>query len=137
MQNYPIFIDLQDQPCLMVGGGDVAARKIRLQLLAGAKVTVISPELSTTIQSEMRDQINFIQREFRDEDVRDYRLITAATNDPDVNQRVSELAQSSNIPVNVVDQPDLCSFITPSIVDRGLVTIAVSPVAVLQLWHVI
>ena len=126
MQNYPIFVDLRDQPCLMVGGGDVAARKIRLQLLAGAKMTVISPDLSTIIQSEMLGQIDYIQREFRDEDIQSYRLITAATNDPEVNQRVSELAQASNIPVNVVDQPHLCSFITPSIVDRGVVTVAVS-----------
>ncbi len=126
MQNYPIFVDLQNQPCLIVGGGEIAARKIRLQLSAGAKITVIAPELSMTVKSEMSDKIEHIQREFKDSDIGDYRLITAATNNPDVNRLVSELAQSRNIPVNVVDQPDLCSFITPSIVDRGVVTIAIS-----------
>lgn len=126
MQNYPIFVDLQNQPCLVVGGGEVAARKIRLQLSAGATITVISPELSTTVQREMINDIQHIQRKFQESDIEGYRLITAATNDSEVNRLVSELAQQKNIPVNVVDQPKLCSFITPSIVDRGPVTIAIS-----------
>jgi len=126
MQNYPIFVDLQNQPCLVVGGGEVAARKIRLQLSAGAKITVISPELGKTIASEMLNDIKHVAKEFSDDDLTGYRLITAATNDPAVNRRVSELAQAMNVPVNVVDQPELCSFITPSIVDRGAVTVAIS-----------
>ena len=126
MQNYPIFVDLKNQPVLVVGGGEVAARKIRLQLMAGAKVVVISPELGPTIQAEMQDDIQHVQREFIDADIAGYRLITAATNDPAVNRHVSELAQAMNVPVNVVDQPELCSFITPSIIDRDPVTIAIS-----------
>jgi uroporphyrin-III C-methyltransferase/precorrin-2 dehydrogenase/sirohydrochlorin ferrochelatase len=126
MQNYPIFVDLQNQPCLVVGGGEVAARKVRLQLSAGAKITIISPRLGKTIQQEMSGRIEHIQREFNDSDIEGYRLITAATDNASVNRRVSELAQKRNIPVNVVDQPHLCSFITPSIVDRGTVTIAIS-----------
>ena len=126
MQNYPIFVDLNDQPCLVVGGGDVAARKIRLQISAGAKITIISPTLSDTIRHEMLAEVTYIQREFEDKDIEGYRLITAATNDSSVNKRVSELAHARNVPVNVVDQPQLCSFITPSIVDRGLMTIAIS-----------
>ena len=126
MQNYPIFVDLQNQPCLVVGGGEVAARKIRLQLAAGAKITVISPKLGRTILQEMSADITHISREFKESDIEGYRLITAATDDADVNRTVSILAQERNIPVNVVDQPELCSFITPSIVDRGVVTIAIS-----------
>jgi len=126
MQNYPIFIDLKDQPCLVVGGGEVAARKIRLQLLAGAKITVVSPELGPTVTAEMYQQIEHIQREFLESDIQGYRLITAATDDAVVNRQVSELAQAINVPVNVVDQPELCSFITPSIIDRDPVTIAIS-----------
>lgn len=110
----------------MVGGGEVAARKIRLMLNAGADITVIAPELGHTIKQEMLDKIKHIEREFRDDDIHGYRLITAATNQPDVNRQVSELAQAHNIPVNVVDQPELCSFITPSIVDRSPVVIAIS-----------
>lgn len=126
MQNYPIFIDLKDQPCLVVGGGEVAARKIRLQLLAGAKIVVVAPRLGSTIETEMQDQLQHLQREFIDSDIQGYRLITAATDNAEVNRRVSELARAINVPVNVVDEPKLCSFITPSIIDRDPVTIAIS-----------
>jgi len=126
MQNYPIFVDLQEQSCLMVGGGPVALRKIRLMRLAGAQITVIAPELCDDLVNEFGKQITHIQREFVDSDIKGYRLITAATNNSTVNQRISELAQAVNIPVNVVDQPELCSFITPSIVDRSPVVIAIS-----------
>ena len=126
MQNYPIFVDLKEQACLMVGGGPVALRKIRLMISAGAKITVVAPELCTDLESEFGAQIVHHARKFEDSDIAGYRLITAATSDPDVNRRVSELAQSANIPVNVVDQPELCSFITPSIVDRSPVLISIS-----------
>lgn len=126
MQNYPIFVDLNNQACLMVGGGPVALRKIRLMMSAGAKITVVAPEICDDLVSEFGDSIEHQARQFKDSDIIGYRLITAATNDPMVNRRVSELAQAANIPVNVVDQPELCSFITPSIVDRSPVLIAIS-----------
>jgi len=126
MQNYPIFVDLKEQNCLMVGGGPVALRKIRLMISAGAKITVIAPELCSDLQSEFGSQIKHHARKFSDADINGYRLVTAATSEPQVNQRVSELCQAENIPVNVVDQPELCSFITPSIVDRSPVLIAIS-----------
>lgn len=126
MQNYPIFVDLKRQPCLVVGGGPVALRKIRLMRLAQADITVIAPDICDDLRTEFGEQITHIPREFNDDDINGYRLITAATNVPSVNQRVSELAQAVNIPVNVVDQPELCSFITPSIVDRSPVLIAIS-----------
>lgn len=126
MQNYPIFVDLKEQRCLMVGGGPVALRKIRLMISAGAKITVVAPELCTDLESEFGERIAHHARKFKDSDITGYRLITAATSEPEVNQRVSELAQAANIPVNVVDQPELCSFITPSIVDRSPVLIAIS-----------
>lgn len=110
----------------MVGGGPVALRKIRLMRMAGAKITVIAPELCDDLETEFSDQITHQARKFDDNDITGYRLITAATNDENVNERVSVLAQSQNIPVNVVDQPNLCSFITPSIVDRSPVLIAIS-----------
>ena len=126
MNHYPVFITLKNQPCLVVGGGEVAARKIRLMLKAHAKITVIAPDICKTIQQEMLDNITHIARTFEDTDIQGYRLITAATNNIEVNKRVSELAQAQNIPVNVVDSPELCSFITPSIVDRSPVVIAIS-----------
>jgi len=126
MQNYPIFVDLKDQACLMVGGGPVALRKIRLMISAGARITVVAPELCKDLQLEFGETIEHHARRFEDNDIGGYRLITAATNDPQVNQRVSNLAQQANVPVNVVDQPELCSFITPSIVDRSPVLVAIS-----------
>ena len=126
MQNYPIFVDLKDQACLVVGGGPVALRKIRLMHSAGAKITVIAPKLCNELRDEFGDQIEHHARAFSDDDIHGFRLVTAATNDSQVNRRVSELAQAVNVPVNVVDQPDLCSFITPSIVDRSPVIIAIS-----------
>lgn len=126
MQYYPVFMDIQNQPCLVVGGGSVALRKIRLQLKAGAKITVIAPELCAELQEEVGGVIAHIARQFEDSDITGYRLITAATNQPTVNKRISELAQANNVPVNVVDEPDLCSFITPAIVERPPVTISIS-----------
>jgi uroporphyrin-III C-methyltransferase/precorrin-2 dehydrogenase/sirohydrochlorin ferrochelatase len=126
MQNYPIFVDLKDQACLMVGGGPVALRKIRLMISAGAKITVVAPEICSDLEAEFGNQIQHLARRFEDSDIIGYRLITAATSEPEVNKHVSALAQAINIPVNVVDQPTLCSFITPSIVDRSPVLIAIS-----------
>jgi len=126
MQNYPIFIDLRGQPCLVVGAGPVALRKIRLMRSAGAQITVIAPDIADDIYTEFGADLVYLRREFGDTDITGYRLITAATNDPGVNRRVSELAQASNIPVNVVDEPELCSFITPSIIDRSPVLVAIS-----------
>lgn len=126
MQNYPIFVDLKNQACLVVGAGQVALRKVRLMQSAGAIITVIAPEADAELIDEFGDSIQHIARKFSADDIGDYRLITAATNDRSVNRQVSELAQAKNIPVNVVDQPDLCSFITPSIIDRSPVLIAIS-----------
>ena len=126
MQNYPIFVDLKNQACLVIGGGPVALRKIRLMRSAGAKITVIAPKLCNELRDEFGDQIEHHARAFSDDDIPGFRLVTAASNDSQVNRRVSELAQAVNVPVNVVDQPHLCSFITPSIVDRSPVIIAIS-----------
>lgn len=126
MQNYPIFVDLNDQPCLVVGGGPVALRKIRLMISAGARITVVAPHICNDLESEFGQRITHLARRFEDADIAGYRLITAATSEPEVNRHVSTLAQAANIPVNVVDQPELCSFITPSIVDRSPVLIAIS-----------
>jgi len=110
----------------VVGGGEVALRKIRLMRSAGAQITIVAPTITNEIKDEFGDKITHIARTFKNSDIGDYRLITAATDDALVNQRVSELAQQKNIPVNVVDQPELCSFITPSIIDRSPVLIAIS-----------
>lgn len=126
MENYPIFINLRDQACLVVGGGGVALRKIRLMHAAGANITVVAPEISNQLKEEFGSSIFHHAKLFEASDIGDYRLITAATNDSNINMQVSALAQAKNIPVNVVDKPELCSFITPSIIDRSPVVIAIS-----------
>lgn len=127
MSYLPIFVHLNDRSCLVVGGGGVAARKIRQLLKADGKVTVVAPELCNDVQQMLSDQkIKHIATAFKPEHLDAMMLVIAATDDEVINRRVSELAQSRNIPVNVVDNPGLCSFIMPSIVDRNPVQIAIS-----------
>jgi len=127
----PLFFDMKQKPCLVVGGGEVAARKVALLLKAQAVVTVISPKLEREL-SEMLEDGKFTHeaREFVDADIIDGTerpmLIFTATDVRDVNKRVAELANERGIPVNIADDPENCSFITPSIIDRSPVQIAVS-----------
>ncbi len=127
MDFLPIFLDIKGRPCLVVGGGQVAARKVSLLLRAGASVIVVSPELCSELQKQADDETIIYQgREFADQDLEGKVLVIAATDNDKVNRHVSELARAANVPVNVVDQPELCSFITPSMIDRSPVQIAVS-----------
>jgi uroporphyrin-III C-methyltransferase/precorrin-2 dehydrogenase/sirohydrochlorin ferrochelatase len=124
---FPIFLDLENRDCLVVGGGKVAARKVALLLRAGASVQVIAPQLCAGLARLAGDKrIVHRAREFADADIEGRVLVIAATDRQDVNRRVSELAKRANIPVNVVDQPELCSFIVPSVIDRSPVQVAVS-----------
>ena len=126
MQYFPVFFDLKGKRCLVVGGGDVAARKVSLLFRAGAEVLVISPELCESLQNRVANgEIKHEARSFKDADIDACVLIVAGTDDQAVNKRVSELAHAKCIPVNVVDQPALCSFIVPSIIDRSPVQVAV------------
>jgi len=127
MQYFPVFFDINGKRCLVVGGGDVAARKVSLLFRAGAKVTVVSPELCESLRGRLAaGEIEHVARRFEDADLEGHTLVVAATDDEAVNRRVSELAHARNLPVNVVDQPELCSFIVPSIIDRSPVQVAVS-----------
>ncbi len=127
MDYLPIFLNVKGRRCLVVGGGEVAARKVQLLLRAGATVEVVSPELGATMEIfHEKGEINWIEGHFQPEQVDDHVLLYAATNQSEVNQQVSDLARERNIPVNVVDTPELCSFITPSIIDRSPVVAAIS-----------
>ena len=131
MDYFPLFTKLTDTPCLIVGGGAVAARKAVALLRAGARITVIAPHLSTHLQTLVDGKaLDYIAREYQDTDITSieggYRLIIAATDNAAVNRHVAAQANTLAVPVNVVDAPDLCSVILPSIVDRDPVVIAVS-----------
>lgn len=127
MDYFPIFVDLKDRECLVVGGGDVAARKIALLLSAGARVQVVAPELTAAVQARVDNgEISYLRSAFEASHVARQMLIIAATNDRAINEHVAAAAREANIPVNVVDTPDLCSFVVPSIVDRSPVVVAIS-----------
>ena len=127
MDFLPIFFDVREQPCLVVGGGEVAARKSALLLRAGARVTVLAPALSAAFDADLAAaRIAHRAASFRDEDLEGYAVVIAATSDDAVNRAVAAAAKARRIPVNVVDQPALCSFILPSIIERAPVIVAVS-----------
>ena len=127
MEYLPIFIQIKTRPCLVVGGGSIAARKVALLRKAQADVTVVSPELCAELKQLNEDGlIQHIGRKFEDSDLESCVLVIAATDTRAVNERVSQLANQLRLPVNVVDNPDLCSFIMPSIIDRSPVVIAIS-----------
>lgn len=127
MDYLPIFLDVKGRPCLVVGGGKVAARKLALLHRAGARVTVVAPDVCNDVRQLLQQEnITHEQREFLDSDLDDTVLVMAATNDEAVNRHVSTLAGQRHIPANVADNPKLCNFIMPSVIDRSPVQIAVS-----------
>ena len=127
MDFLPILLDIRAQPCLVVGGGEVAARKTALLLRSGGKVTVLAPALHAAFDQYMAEgKVTHRTATFNDEDVSAYAVVIAATDDEAVNRKVAAAAKARRIPVNVVDQPALCSFIMPSIIDRSPVIVAVS-----------
>ncbi len=127
MDYFPISLRLTDQPVLLVGGGTVGLRKARLLLRAGASLTVVAPAIEAELEAALAEYGGIWQAsEYRETDVHGRKLVIAATPDRAVNRRVYEHASALNIPVNVVDDPALCTFIVPSIVDRSPLTIAIN-----------
>lgn len=124
---YPAFADIEDQPCLVVGGGGIAEEKTAALLDCGADVTVISPDATAALRDRAdRGEINWIARQYEPGDVRGHRLVISATDSTVVNERVYRDAEAEGVMVNVVDVPALCRFIVPSVVRRGDLCIAIS-----------
>lgn len=118
MAYFPMFIELENRLVLVTGGGQVALRKIQKLRTYRAKITVVAPDILKEIQS--LPDVHCIQREFRDEDLECAPvLVIAATNQKTVNTMISKLCQERNIPVNVVDDVDNCSFLFPALVKKG------------------
>jgi uroporphyrin-III C-methyltransferase/precorrin-2 dehydrogenase/sirohydrochlorin ferrochelatase len=127
MDYFPIFLNLKQQPCLVVGAGEVAARKISLLFRAGANITVIADNISDTVlEMQNSHYLHIVKKTFAASDLQNYRLVVSATNNEETNQLVAKTATEKNILVNVVDNPALCSFIFPAIIDRSPVVAAVS-----------
>ncbi len=127
MKSFPIFINLIHKPVLVVGGGDVALRKIEMLLRADAKITVIASKLCKQLQDYQKlKKIHVKIKTFEKNDLVRSVLIVAATDNKKINLLVSKTAQGLNIPVNVVDEPSLCTFTMGSIIDRSPLLIAIS-----------
>jgi len=126
-QYYPIALLLEDRPCLVVGGGRVAERKIESLLSAGARVTVVATEATEAISRWAADgRIALRLRPYAPEDLQSAFLAIVATDDADLNSRASAECQRRGMLVNVVDQPALCNFYVPAVVERGPINIAIS-----------
>lgn len=127
MHYYPIFLDIKDKPCVVIGGGKVAERKVLSLLDAGAEVRVISPDITPVLKKLAgKKRIKLVQRAYRCGDLKGSFLAYSATNVHAVNRMVFKEAQKTGVLINVVDVPDLCNFIVPSVVERGDLLIAIS-----------
>ncbi len=127
MQYFPLFFDLNHKPVVVVGGGDVACRKIEPLLKAGAVITVVSPQVHPDIESlSQQGKLNWLRQEYEASVLDGAMQIWATTNNSDVNHLVYEDAHKRNIMVNVVDDKPYCDFITPSMIERGPIQLAIS-----------
>ena len=127
MDFLPLFHQLQGQPCLLIGGGAVALRKGRLLVKAGAQLHVVATAIDPQLQALCTQSGgNWRQDRYTKQDLEGRFLVVAATDDQALNEQVSQDCHSRQLPVNVVDQPTLCSFIFPAIIDRSPITVAVS-----------
>ena len=127
MAYYPIFLQLQDRSCLVIGGGREARRKIEGLLAAGGRVTVVAPTLSRELQRLLADgQIDCVEREYQEGDVEGYDVCMVATDDGAVNAQVAAEGRRRRVWVNAADDPANCDFILPAVIRRGAITIAAS-----------
>jgi uroporphyrin-III C-methyltransferase/precorrin-2 dehydrogenase/sirohydrochlorin ferrochelatase len=127
MDYLPVFMKLRGRTSVVIGGGEVALRKVVMLLKADATVTVVSPELCPELADwQAQGRLVHVAARFEPPQLDGAQLVIAATDDEEVNRQVSIAAQARNIPVNVVDAPELCTFVVPSVVDRSPIVIAVS-----------
>ncbi len=127
MGYYPIFVEMKDRPCVVVGGGVVAERKVETLLNAGAAVTVISPSLTGPLQSRVAaGNVRTIGREYLPGDLIGYEMAFVATDDKKVNPVVAQEARERGVWINAADDPSHCDFILPSVLQRGDLVVAVA-----------
>lgn len=124
MDYLPIFLDVKGKKCLVIGGGEVSLRKTSLLIQAGAVVTIVSPDITDELAK--LSSITHIAERYRSSHLDNHVLAVAATDDEETNIAASKDAKQRNIPINVVDNPGLCTFIMPSILDRSPIVVAFS-----------
>lgn len=124
MGYFPFFVDVENQNCLVVGGGVVALRKIEKLLPFNPNITVVSPKVHKEILSIKN--INIIKRKFDFNDLKEKSFVITATDDKTLNKEIYNSCEENNIPVNTVDDKDNCSFIFPALARNNGVTVAIS-----------
>ena len=124
---YPVFIDVNQRRCIIIGGGNIGQEKVEKLLECDAEVFVISPEVNPRVKEmASNNEISWDRREYRQGDLEGAFIAIAATDDNKVNRQIAQEATERNVLLNVVDVTHLCTFIAPSVARRGEVTIATS-----------
>jgi precorrin-2 dehydrogenase/sirohydrochlorin ferrochelatase len=127
MRYYPINLDIRNRNCLVIGGGGVGTRKALALLACGARVTVVSPEVTPRLSDLAESHVLvLVQRSYREEDLETMFLVIGATDDEELNRRVHGNAERRGILCNIADRPEICNFILPAVVRRGDLTISIS-----------
>lgn len=126
MKYYPVNLTVADKDCLIVGGGAVGARKASTLVQCNAMVTVISPEFHPSFHSIDRTRLRLVRKNYTPSDLKGRFMVMGATDDQELNARIARDANRKNILCNIVDAPELSSFIVPAVVNRGDLIIAVS-----------
>jgi len=127
MKYYPVNLDIRQRNCLVVGGGQVATRKVRGLLKCGALVTVVSPKASEQIaQMAIHEEIVWHKREYVSSDMQERFLVIGATDDESLNRKIHADAVNSKVLCNIADRPEICNFILPAVVQRGDLIITAS-----------
>ncbi len=127
MRYYPIYLNIENKKCLVAGGGRVGTRKVMTLLDCGAIVTVVSPEVTDELLSLARKKLIALKRRsYRTSDLEGVVLVIGATDDAQLNGLVSRDADRLNKLCNIVDRPDACNFIIPSVIRRGDLVVAIS-----------
>jgi precorrin-2 dehydrogenase/sirohydrochlorin ferrochelatase len=129
MQNryYPLFLDINERACLVVGGGNVGARKAKGLLAAGARVVVVSPVMDAALEALLPDErLSLKKRAYRPSDMAGVFLVIGATDQAELNRRIKRDAQAAKALCNVADQPQLCDFILPAVVNQGDLALAIT-----------
>ncbi|HKX05728.1 MAG TPA: bifunctional precorrin-2 dehydrogenase/sirohydrochlorin ferrochelatase, partial [Methylomirabilota bacterium] len=127
MAYYPLCLEMAGRPCLVVGGGPVAERKVAGLLDAGAWLTVVSPTATESLHAWARaDRIRLVEREYTAADLAGHSVVFVATDDERVNAAVARDARAAGLLINAADDPAHCDFILPAVVRRGDLTVAVS-----------
>jgi siroheme synthase-like protein len=124
---YPIYLDIEERPVLIIGGGEVCARKAETMRRYGARVTVVSPAFTEEIERwSAAGEVTLRRKLYEEADLDGASIVIASTDDPCVNARIARDCRRRRIPVNVVDVTHLCEFIVPAIVESGSIQIAIS-----------